>query len=102
MIEEMLKDKNFMKLVNIAELSAELLIRESNKGSLHRIYKQCDHIRENVNIVNNKIKDEEQTRFYNRIFERALEKSLSILYKDFHQVEIYFVQDLLSHIRSFY
>jgi hypothetical protein len=101
MIEEILKDKDFIKLVDLAELSTELLIMESNKGSLHRIYKQCDHIRENVNKVNAKLKDNEQKRFYNRIFERALEKSISILDKDFHQAETYFVQDLLSHIRSF-
>lgn len=53
-----------------------------------------------VNKANPKLKGD-QIEYYNRIFERALEKSIKELEKDYHQSEIYFVQDLLSHIRSY-
>ncbi len=90
-----------MKLVNIAEVLSELIVKESESGSLIRVYKQCDYIRDAVNKFNQKF-DGEKALFYNRIFERSLEKSMKILEIDgFHQSEIYFVQDLLSHIRSF-
>ena len=101
MMEDLLKDKKFMKLVNIAELLSELLIKESESSSLLRVYKQCDYIRDAVNKFNEKF-DGEKALFYNRIYERSLEKSMKILEVDgFHQSEIYFIQDLLSHIRSF-
>ena len=100
MIEEFLKDKKFMKLIDYAELSVELLEKETEKGSLIRLYKIADNIREVVNNANQKLKDD-QLKFYNRIFERGLDRSIKVLEKDFHQSEIYFLQNLLSHIRSF-
>ena len=100
-MENLLKDKKFMKLVNIAEVLSELIVKESESGSLLRVYRQCDYIRDAVNEFNGKF-DGEKAKFYNRIYERALEKSMKILELDgFHLSEIYFLQNLLSHIRSF-
>lgn len=89
-----------MKLLGYAELAIELLEKETNSGSLIRVDGICDTIREMVNKANPKLKGD-QIEYYNRIFERALEKSIKELEKDYHQSEIYFVQDLLSHIRSY-
>ena len=100
MIEDFLKDKKFMKLVGCAELMADVLENETKRGSLIRLYKTADNIREIVNIVNQRL-EKDKLKFYNRIFERALDRSIKVLEKDYHQSEIYFLQDLLSHIRSF-
>jgi len=99
MIEEFLKDKKFMKLIGCAEVMVDVLEIETKKGSLIRLYKTADDIREVVNNVNQRL-EIDQLKFYNRIFERALDRSVKELGKDYHQSEIYFLQNLLSHIRS--
>lgn len=99
-LKELSKDKVYMKLVGYAELAAELLERETVSGSLIRVYGICDTIRNMVNKSNPKL-NEDQAEYFNRIFEKVLEKSIKVLEKDFHQSEIYFVQDLLNHIRSY-
>lgn len=99
-LKELSKDKKYMTLVGYAELAAELLERETASGSLIRIDGICDTIRDMANKSNPKL-NEDQAEYFNRIFERALEKSIKALEKDYHQSEIYFIQDLLSHIRSY-
>ena len=99
MIEEFLKDKKFMKLIGCAEVMVDVLESETKKGSLIRLYKTADDIREVVNNVNKRL-EIDKLKFYNRIFERALDRSIKELEKDYHQSEIYFLQNLLSHIRS--
>ena len=99
-LKELSKDKKYMTLVGYAELAAELLERETTSGSLIRIDGICDTIRDMANKSNPKL-NEDQAEYFNRIFERVLEKSIKELEKEFHQSEIYFVQDLLSHIRSY-
>jgi hypothetical protein len=101
-MKNILKDKSFMDLVSHSEVIIELLLKESENGSYHKVYKHCDTLRGVVNRVNNSTKlDDEKKTFFNKLVERNLRKSRSILESNgFQQPEIYDLCDLISHVQS--
>ena len=89
------------RLIDMAELAAEVMTKEAESCSLYRIEKQCDNIRKIANKIDASDIGPCAKKTINRIFERSLEKSMDMLYNNgFHQAEICCVQDILNHIRS--
>lgn len=94
-------DKRFIKIIDLAQLSMELLNRQSNVGNYHKVHVMLDDIRYYINKTNQKL-DDDKCQYYNRTIERGLESAISSLEgKGFQQPEIYDLYELLSHVRSF-
>lgn len=101
-MENIVKDKVFMDIVSHNEMIIELLLKESENGSYHKVYEYCDTLRGFVNRVNDNTKiDDEKKNFFNRLIERSIKKSIAILERDgFQQAEIYDLYSLVSHVQS--
>jgi hypothetical protein len=100
-MENIVKDKSFMDLVSHTETIIELLLKESENGSYHKVYKYSDILRGFVNRVDVSGLDDEKKVFFNRLIERNLKNSISILEGNgFQQPEIYDLYCLVSHVQS--
>lgn len=98
---EIFKDKVYIELIENLEGLMEVLHKESSRGSLHRVMKNSDTMRNFARRYNEKNHSDEKKNYYFRCLSRGLEKSKKILEEQgFSQVDLYSLQDTISYVNS--
>jgi citrate synthase len=98
---EIFEDKVYVELIDNLEALLEVLHKESLKGSLHRVMKNSDTMRNFARKYNEKNHSNEKKNYYFRRLSRGLERSKKELEdQGFSQVELYSLQDTISYVNS--